>query len=243
MIDTHCHVHDTVRGPDGWESVKSLGARTLITMGVRPDDWDQVAEGVAACPSKVRGGYGIHPWFAHRFAASIGDWLEDQRARLKADPTSIVGEIGLDKVAITVDTKRNEFALQLPVFEAQLDLAAEMGRPVSVHCVRAHGYLLDFFRARSMAGRLPPAIALHSFGGSPDIVKSLIKLPGGAGRRLFFGFSACINTRNEDKTRELIALIPEDRILLETDREGVGARCTFFGFSLTMAQSPWTRSL
>ena len=54
MIDTHCHVHDTVRGPDGWESVKSLGARTLITMGVRPDDWDQVAEGVAACPSKDR---------------------------------------------------------------------------------------------------------------------------------------------------------------------------------------------
>jgi hypothetical protein len=39
---------------------------------------------------------------------------------------------------------------QLNLFSRQLALAAELGRPVSLHCVRAHGHLQDLFE------RLPP---------------------------------------------------------------------------------------
>lgn len=86
-------------------------------------------------------GVGIHPWRAH--AASPG-WLDRletvlvQHARHRA-PGFLVGEIGLDKAARTPETGRCEYAAQKAVFAAQLQLAAKLGRPISVHCVKAAG--------------------------------------------------------------------------------------------------------
>ncbi|EER11387.1 hypothetical protein Pmar_PMAR022678, partial [Perkinsus marinus ATCC 50983] len=50
-------------------------------------------------------------------------------------------------------------AIQLKVFQQQLGLAAEFSRPVSVHCVRAYGVLLDILK--NTDERIP-AIVLHS---------------------------------------------------------------------------------
>jgi Tat protein secretion system quality control protein TatD with DNase activity len=48
-------------------------------------------------------GAGIHPWFAHQPKSS--DWATRLGALLEAQPRLIVGEIGLDKVARTPDTR------------------------------------------------------------------------------------------------------------------------------------------
>jgi hypothetical protein len=41
---------------------------------------------------------------------------------------------------------RTSVALQIEVFKAQVELARELERPVSIHCVRAFGELQDILR-------------------------------------------------------------------------------------------------
>eukprot|EP00842_Homolaphlyctis_polyrhiza_P006979 jgi/Hompol1/870/HPOL_004033-RA len=127
---------------------------------------------------------------------------------------------------------------QLHVFVAQMALAIELNRPVSVHAVQVHGKILDYFREMDrMCGQLkakwkrhrmesarsavmpkmpcPPAIMMHSFTASPDIGRSLIKLPH-IGPRFFFSFSSVVNARSS-KFDERVLAVPDDRILLESD--------------------------
>ena len=115
-------------------------------------------------------GLGVHPWHAHTVEGS--GWLQQLRQLLHEYPTAIVGEIGLDKAATTPDTGKCEFEAQLQCFRMQLELAAEMNRAVSVHSVRCHGQMLSMLR--EIADDLPPAVALHSFTGSSQMVDGLV---------------------------------------------------------------------
>lgn len=63
-------------------------------------------------------------------------------------------------------------AHQMALVQTHFDIAAQYGRPVSVHCVRAQGALLDTL-ASTPPERLPPRIMLHSFGGSPESVSQV----------------------------------------------------------------------
>ena len=64
----------------------------------------------------------------------------------------------------------------------------------------------------------PSAICLHAYSGSLDITRSLLKLK--VGTRLFFGLSLAVISRTP-KLREVIAELPEDRLLLESDSSKV----------------------
>ncbi|CAM9793994.1 unnamed protein product [Ectocarpus sp. 4 AP-2014] len=176
-------------------------------------------------------GNGTAKMYAH---ARSKEWLRDLTALLEQHPHALVGEIGLDKVARTPDTRRVEWDDQLGVFQTQMELAARMSRPVSVHCVKAHGKLVDCLRGgggdglierktgRPPAGgqkegynglggerkrwRLPPRIALHSFTGSVEVAKDITRLGArrGYGSQVFFGFSAAVNMRGDRETKRLV---------------------------------------
>lgn len=79
----------------------------------------------------------VHPWFAHNLSTELksvfdDEWIQKLRFLLEKYPSSIIGEIGLDKVARTPETKKNEIHLQIPIFEAQVKLATQLNRPISV---------------------------------------------------------------------------------------------------------------
>ena len=198
------------------------GVGRVVTMGTRPADWAAVAALRRRYGSgKVCPAFGVHPWHAFRVSAPPpggpeARWCTALRQRLAEHPDAVVGEIGLDKVAkvpgsATADHARN-FLHQIAVFRWQLGLAAELRRPVSVHCVHAAGPLLD---ALQHARPLPPTVAMHSYTGSVDTVHALVRLGGAT--TVFFGFSACICLRSPDKARAAIAAVPADRLLLESD--------------------------
>ena len=222
-VDSHCHLQ-LDDGFDPASTASSLGLRGLALMATEEADWGPLLEATEShrgSPTEVRVGLGVHPWWAHQ---ASGRWLEELGERLARHPAATVGEIGLDKLWVPKDTGRGvvEYAAQLEVFKAQLALAAELGRPATVHCVRAFGDLADILRA---APALPPRIYLHSYGGTAEMAKSFWKMKNRGspvGDRFFFGFSSIINRRSP-KTPAVIRSVPEDRLLLESDVSRVAA--------------------
>ena len=209
--DAHTHIHLDLED-EGRSAANALCARLdgIALMSLSADDWEQALE-LSSAHERVHPLLGVHPWFAHRYAGRT-DWLHTLSASLERGVLGI-GEIGLDKQWRTPDTGRVEYQAQREVFAAQLELAAERQLPVSVHCVRAQG---DLYEALCTLKQLPPTIYLHAFAGAAGTVEQLIRSRR-FGARLYFGFAACINLRSP-KTAEVIRAVPEDKLLLESDR-------------------------
>ncbi|KAJ2464879.1 hypothetical protein EV174_006743, partial [Coemansia sp. RSA 2320] len=108
---------------------------------------------------------------------------------------------------------------QVAVLKAQLAIAHELGVPVSVHCVRAFGLLADVLRE---AAALPPRIMLHSYSGSPEMLRQLF-LKGELGARVYVSFSHAVNARSPEKTRLSIKATPSSRLLVESDLHDASA--------------------
>ncbi|XP_062226518.1 uncharacterized protein LOC133924816 isoform X2 [Phragmites australis] len=97
---------------------------------------------------------------------------------------------------------------QVEVFQRQLELAKELERPVSVHCVRAFGDLLKILK---QSGPFPAGVLLHSYLGSAEMVSGLANLV------CYFSLSGFLTGMKSTKAKKMLKSIPLDRILLETD--------------------------
>ena len=135
------------------------------------------------------------------------------KKRLLDAPEAFVGEIGLDGIAKDPKTGlKYDFETQYNVFKAQYDLACELKRPVSIHAVQVAGKIYDFLSSQV---ETPPAIMLHSFNASPDMIKRLLKIKA-IGHKTFFSLSYAVNFRSKNFTN-MVSTIPDDKILLESD--------------------------
>ena len=169
------------------------------------------------------------------------DWLLHLEHLLLEHPSAIVGEIGLCKMARWTRHyaagKAAALDIQRDVFQQQLQLAARLRRPVSVHCVNQHGVfvrvledILNQDEGTDPRQLLPPVIGMHSFTGTANQAKDLLKLE----RQLlskssiteplfYFGFSHTVNyvmntsDKSRLKGRETVCSIPPDRLLVESD--------------------------
>ena len=99
--------------------------------------------------------FGLHPWWLR---LENSEPLELLRQRIEACPCAGVGECGLDSLR----KKEISLELQLEVLRSQLDLAKEFQRPVSLHCVGAHGALLTLLQEVFQEGHGPGLVPGNS---------------------------------------------------------------------------------
>jgi TatD DNase family protein len=145
--------------------------------------------------------FGLHPWDV---PAAPAGWEAELRVILLAHPTAGVGEMGLDRWVKDFDPVAQEAA-----FRTQLALAVELDRALTIHAVKAIGPLMDILRATALPRR---GFLLHSWNGPVELVPELARL--GA----YFSFSAHhLIPRKADLRVQFAAVIPRDRILVETD--------------------------
>jgi TatD DNase family protein len=118
-----------------------------------------------------------------------------------------IGEIGLDTKIDTPDLD-----IQLPVLEAQLQLAVDLDLPVILHCRGAFDELLD--AVNNHGGKLRGV--LHAFSRSREVADRFLA----AG--LHLGLGGAVTRPNARKVRRAAAELPLDRIVLETDAPSIG---------------------
>ena len=142
--------------------------------------------------------FGTHPWNADSFDEPV------LRARLAADSSAGVGEIGLDRLR-----ERDIPQRMRDVFAAQLEIAAELQRPVVLHGAKCWGEVVK--ACLPFAGRIP-AFLFHGFSRSDGLLPDIIKLNG------YVSVGAAVLNDHAVNYRELVKKIPSGRLLVETDR-------------------------
>lgn len=204
LFDSHCHLQDPSlfnMAPQVIRTALSKGVTHFAVNGVSEKDWCLVKEMSDKYPSVIPN-FGLHPWSV---ADRTPNWMNALKEFFEATPAAAVGEIGLDKGS---KGRQIDFTDQLEVFRLQVQLAKELKRPASIHCVRAYGDLLDVMKS---IGPFPAGVVLHSYLGSAELVPEFAKL--GA----YFSFSGFLMSLKESKAKKILKSVPHERILLETD--------------------------
>ncbi|KAJ1665216.1 Cut9-interacting protein scn1 [Coemansia sp. RSA 1813] len=220
IYDVHCHIHETPASLDTLGAGRVFGSDSVVfcTQATQYTDWDDVKRLKEQCNRRIIPAFGLHPWFVERVqSGEIPFSWRDRLRELLQTHGGILGECGLDKIAKNPAThKLYPFEPQIQLFKEQLQIAHDLSVPVSVHCVRAFGSLVDVLKEAEAQGMLPPRIMLHSYSGSPDMLRQIL-FKGQLGKHIYISFSWFVNGRNEQKSRECIAAVPEDRLLIESD--------------------------
>jgi TatD DNase family protein len=218
LIDSHCHLQadkfdgdiDLVLGDaqlagverilvPGWNLESSRGALQLVERF----PWLDAA-------------VGVHP----HDASSVEDAAFVAIAELARDDRVVaIGETGLD-----YDRMFSPVESQLDSLRRNLALAIDLGKPAILHCRSPEGTrdaqdaLISELRSagigdaatnRRFDGR-PPAV-IHSFSGQVDYAQTVLDLG------LAVSFSGLVFRRGEEAAASVGALVPADRLLVETD--------------------------
>ena len=195
LIDSHCHLHDNFPIPVEEAIAKSHanGVDKIIVIGTSPEDSAQACN-FAQEHKEVSWTYGYHPEEYHGDKARLEQELEEAKKYLSQAKLVGIGEIGLDYHFLPTDK-----AAQIYLLENMLQIAQDMGLPVSFHVRDA----FDDFWPIFDNFHLRPSV-LHSFTDSEKNIEEGLK------RGLYFGV-------NGIATFAKIAHPPLERVLLETD--------------------------
>jgi len=130
----------------------------------------------------------------------------DDYKELAKDPKVVaIGECGLDYFRIENENQKEK---QIEAFEKQILLSFEIKKPLMIHCRSAFTDLILILEKNKNKLNNPPGI-IHFFSGNKDEVIKLLNLG------FYFTFGGVITfVRDYDK---IIKLIPDDKILSETD--------------------------
>lgn len=199
IFDSHAHYDDERFSDDICDLLDSLpekGVSGVISCGVNVES-TQFAQALAQKYEYIYAAAGFHP-------LNLEDVPEDSetilRALLKMPKTVAVGEIGLD-----YHYEKESRDAQLKLFEMQLRLAKELDLPVIVHDREAHEDTLRLLK------QIQPKGVVHCFSGSVEMAKEILKLD------MYIGLGGAVTFKNAVKPVEVAAMVPDDRLLLETD--------------------------
>ncbi len=205
MIDTHCHLtfRDYTNRVDGvLERARTAGVRGFVTVGVTSANSVDSLKLAEAYPD-VWCSAGVHPLYADE----PHDW---DAVRTVAEHSKCVawGELGLDNHYDKPDRRLQDGVLEHHL--TMIESAAKDGidLPLIVHCRDSFDDLLAAFTGSTID---PGRCVFHCFTGGPDEARKVLDF--GA----WISFTGVVTFKNAGKTAEAAKLVPEDRIMVETD--------------------------
>jgi TatD DNase family protein len=183
------------------ERAREHGVVQMVVTGATLESSAQALELARQHPGQLFATAGVHPHHAVELGAQQ---LPALRTLLACREVVAVGECGLDYYR-----DLSPRPAQRAAFELQLRLAAECGKPVFLHQREAHADFIALLREHRRSLR---AAVAHCFTGGPDELEAYLAL------ELSIGITGWIcDERRGAHLRTLVARIPEQRLMLETD--------------------------
>lgn len=202
LIDTHCHLtHNRLRQQTAevLDRARQLGVERIICAAADVHE-SKTALALARNQPNIFCTAGLHPHDAKDAKEGYLDILEN----LAADPKNVaIGEIGLD---YHYDLSPRD--AQRRVFAEQLELAARLDKPIVIHTREAFD---DTMAVLANSGADTGRVVFHSFTEGPAAARAVLDLGATV------SFSGIVTFPKADDLRRAAAVVPDDRILIETD--------------------------
>ena len=203
MIDSHCHINDNLYKENPEEYIKNAensGVFQFLVVG-----FDKASSVDAVNISKQFNGcyaaVGIHPSDIKKRKEND---LEEIRKLAEEEKVIAIGEIGLDYYWDKDEAIKAE---QRKYFIEQIKIANELDLPISIHCREAIDDCLQILKENPVKN----AGIMHCFAGSVESAKEFIKLG------FLLGFGGTVTFKNAVRPKEVVASVPSDSYVLETD--------------------------
>lgn len=210
LFDSHTHLQDPAF--DGDREAVLAHAREGGVVGLLVLGWDvpssERAIAMAEAHDDVVAAVGCHPHDADNMDDGSLARLAELTQHLRV---AAVGEIGLDFYKNFSERER-----QILVFKRQLETAAELGKPVAVHCRDAHEVLYPIVEdwSRRLGGRLPggrPVGVMHYFSGDAELGQRYVELG------FLISIHCSVTYPNSQRLQEVVRRLPLDALVVETD--------------------------
>lgn len=220
IIDTHCHYNLSPLFEEWsklWSRAQTNGVVGAVVVGTNVAT-SQVAIDLAVKENGFFSAVGIHPTEARLINASVQDSLQQMREQVgqiqnlaRSDQVIAIGECGLDYFRQPENDDSSKIVeLQKELLIDQLQIANQLNLPLSVHLrdkgEQAYWDFLDLYQKHSQQ-----PFVLHCISGPKEFVDQAVKM--GA----YIGIDGNITYPNTDELRNLVKIVPRERILLETD--------------------------
>ena len=203
LIDTHCHVYATAFDIDRREVVERAieeGVQRFLLPNIDLASIEPLLQLTNEYPERCMPMMGLHPCHVRETWQSECDAIEQV---LDAYPCVAVGEIGMD-----LFRGRENRNFQIAAFHVQIAWALERDLPVVLHVRDAFEdtfAVLDEYAKTGLRG------VFHCFTGGVEEVEKI------RGYNSFcFGLGGVTTFKNGGLDK-VLAQMPEDRIILETD--------------------------
>ena len=204
LIDTHVHLNfesfqsDLTDVAAAW---REAGVVRLVHSCVEPEEFETIAAIADRFP-EISFAVGLHPLDMDKWTPEVAEKI---RHLATSDQRVVaIGETGLDFF------KADDHAIQKEAFTAQLAIAQSLDRPVIIHCRDAAAEMADLLR-EFWHDRGSVKGVMHCWSGTPEETRWFLDLG------FYISFSGIVTFKNAVQVQASAQLVPDDRILVETD--------------------------
>lgn len=203
LIDSHVNLHAPQFDEDRDAVIaraREAGVGLMVEISDKLSTFD-ATHALAMAHADIWATVGVHPHEAKDYADLTADRLVDLAGRSKVVG---IGECGLD---FHYDLSPRD--VQAAVFRQHIEAARRTGLPLVVHTREADAVMADILTEEQARG--PFRFLMHCYTSGPELAEKAAEL--GA----WFSVSGIATFKAATEVREIIAAMPADRIIVETD--------------------------
>ena len=198
-LDSHCHINDEAFRDDLDDVLNRMieaDVTKAMIISSYLDDYD-FALRITKSGISFKHSLGVYPGDVNELDEEL---FEKYASRMKEDDCDAIGEIGLDYHWDKENKER-----QKEVFERQLRLAQELGKPVIIHSRDAIQDTYDLMKQNPVKG------VMHCYSDSAEMAKEFVKLG------CYISIAGPVTWKNAREPLNVIRAVPVERLLIETD--------------------------
>ncbi|MEW9702439.1 TatD family hydrolase [Paenibacillus sp. SI8] len=202
LTDSHTHLNAEQFDEDREEVIQralDAGVTRIVNVGFNRET---IPSSIALAEQYdfIYSTVGWHPVDAKDMQPGDLEWIEEL---CKHKKVVAIGEIGLDYYW---DTSPKD--VQNRVFREQIRLARKLGMPIVIHNRDAHQDILQVLKEEKAA---EVGGIMHCFSGSWETAKMCLDM------NFHISFGGPVTFKNAKQPKEVLAQVPLDRLLIETD--------------------------